>query len=266
MKKVCFMIALCFSVAHCMSQDVIITNEAKRIEAKVIEITDWQVMYQLIGDVDSTTYMLGISRVASIIFENGEVYVPTSSATSESPKVSMPPISEENGFKETLSSWEEEDEREIVINFSSGRSIILRPGTQLENVGGKIYYGGTQLKGNDVRDLLKQTCPDAYKEYKKGNRWCIFGLVPTGAGLFFLTKGLIYDLKNSAGEISAPPKDIWIGLGCTVLSLPFIIKGASHLNNVYKIYNQSCATLPQKKYATLSLNISPLNVGLSLSF
>lgn len=263
MKKVYFLIILCFLAAHGMAQDIIITNESKRIEAKVIEITDWQVMYQLRGAADSATYMMGLSMVASIVFENGDVYVPTLNASSEPPKVSTSPMSEEIDF-------EEEDGNETVISFSSGRSVVLRSGIQLENTGGKIYYGDTQLKGNDIRDLIKQTCPEAYREYKKGGRWCIYGLVPMGASVFFLTKALVNefnkDKSETAGAISAPSKELWIGIGCLALSIPIIIKGGSHLQKVYKVYNQSCAASPQKKNAILSFNISPAAVGLSLSF
>lgn len=251
-----------------MAQDVIITKESKRIEAKVMEITDWQVMYHLKGDSDSSTYMMGLSRVASIIFENGEVFVPE-------------PISDQEQYESTqhenvdnnLEEWQDDFEEETEITFSSGRSIVFRPGTQLENSGGKIYYGDTRLKGNDVRDLIKQTCPAAYEEYKKANRWMIFSIVPTCVGLGFEIAGIVKMIKSDLDrdkneEVSMGGlRELLIGAGCLGLAIPFLSKSISHSENVYRVFNRSCAQSPkQQRATTLSFNVYPTGAGLTISF
>ncbi|MDR0540735.1 MAG: hypothetical protein LBH19_00825 [Dysgonamonadaceae bacterium] len=57
------------------SQDVIVTKDSKKIEAKVIEINVDNIKYKNFSNPEGPTYTLSKSGVASIIYQNGTVDV-----------------------------------------------------------------------------------------------------------------------------------------------------------------------------------------------
>ena len=65
--------AVCFIALTCagFAQDVIITRDAKRIEAKVTEIDLDVIRYKNSKNLDGPTYVLPISEIATITFPNG---------------------------------------------------------------------------------------------------------------------------------------------------------------------------------------------------
>lgn len=64
--------ALFASVLVC-AQDIIITNDAKKIDAKVLEISETEIKYKEADDLEGPTYILGISKVLSIVLSSGKV-------------------------------------------------------------------------------------------------------------------------------------------------------------------------------------------------
>ena len=73
MKKALFLsIFLCFSICS-FSQDIIITKDNERIEAKVLEINETDVMYELFFNPDGVTYLVSKSNIKTIVYQNGTV-------------------------------------------------------------------------------------------------------------------------------------------------------------------------------------------------
>jgi len=57
------------------SQDTIVTKDAKKIAAKVLEINKDDVKYKNFGNLDGPTYTLLKTQVATIIYQNGDMDV-----------------------------------------------------------------------------------------------------------------------------------------------------------------------------------------------
>ena len=73
MKKLfLFSLFVCFSVCL-FSQDIIITNENERIEAKILFVYDAVIKYSLFKDPENTAYLIATERIRTIIYEKGEV-------------------------------------------------------------------------------------------------------------------------------------------------------------------------------------------------
>ena len=64
-----------FVTAYACAQDLIITCDAKKIDAKVLEISETEIKYKEADDLEGPTYVLGLPKVLSIIFSSGTVKV-----------------------------------------------------------------------------------------------------------------------------------------------------------------------------------------------
>ena len=82
----CF-IALTFT---CLAQDVIITRDAKKIEAKVVEVNVDNIRYRRFEYPDGPLYTLLKSEIASILYESGQIET-FETESSNTQAVSTPP-------------------------------------------------------------------------------------------------------------------------------------------------------------------------------
>jgi hypothetical protein len=74
MKRILFFIGCFITLAGAgYAQDVIVTREAEKISARVIEIDDDNVRYKKSGNPDGPTYSMRLSRVLYIRYANGSV-------------------------------------------------------------------------------------------------------------------------------------------------------------------------------------------------
>jgi hypothetical protein len=70
--SVCLLV-ICWGVCH--AQDVIITRDAKKINAKVTEVNPGDIKYKKFDNPDGPTYTLPKNQIASILYQNGMVDV-----------------------------------------------------------------------------------------------------------------------------------------------------------------------------------------------
>ena len=73
MKKAIFLLLLLNFSACLFAQDIIITKEDERIEAKIITVYDAVVKYALFNDPNGPTTLILKSKLKSITYENGQV-------------------------------------------------------------------------------------------------------------------------------------------------------------------------------------------------
>ena len=57
------------------AQDVIVTTDSKKIEAKILEVSKQQVKYVDFNNQEGPTFVLATDEISSIIFSNGQVKV-----------------------------------------------------------------------------------------------------------------------------------------------------------------------------------------------
>lgn len=277
MRKVLLFIALCLTTMAVKAQDIIVTKNSERIEGKITEITERQVSYTLKDKPNGSTYTIGLSRVASIIFENGDVYVPK-----EVPEV-VPPANEQYENNETVTTWEDVPEEEIPITLPSGQTVMFRTGVQIEVNDGKTYYGNylfSNKNKKDYEDFLKQTCPAAYQEQQEANRLINLSVIPLIPCIGFLSVCLYYEARPLFnGSIGDDNFDEWndmlkpmlkwggLGIACMCIGVPLSMRAIKHQENARIIFNRDCAQMQQRqRTAYLSFGISPMGAGLSLTF
>jgi hypothetical protein len=70
----CFGLVACITLAGASyAQDVIVTKEAEKISAKVIEVSDDNIRYKKSSNPDGPTYSMRLSRVSYIRYANGSM-------------------------------------------------------------------------------------------------------------------------------------------------------------------------------------------------
>lgn len=93
MKKL-LLVTLVF-IAQCVAaQDVIITKQSERIDAKIIKVSESEIEYKRQNNLDGPTFTLSTSKIASILYQNGDVQT---FETTESPH-STPSYNYKSGF------------------------------------------------------------------------------------------------------------------------------------------------------------------------
>ena len=73
MKKLLIIACAILVSTFVCAQDIIITNDAKKIEAKVLEISETEIKYKEADDLEGPTYVLGIQKINSIVLSSGKV-------------------------------------------------------------------------------------------------------------------------------------------------------------------------------------------------
>ena len=75
MRKIAIVILLAIGLNVVNAQDIIITKDSKKINAKVTEINENDIRYKKYENLDGPSYSMKKSEIASILYENGDVEV-----------------------------------------------------------------------------------------------------------------------------------------------------------------------------------------------
>lgn len=73
MKKTLFIIILCALSSLIWAQDIIVTRDAKRIEAKILEVSKSEVKYKDWSNTEGPTFVLDTREITSVVYSNGSV-------------------------------------------------------------------------------------------------------------------------------------------------------------------------------------------------
>ena len=73
MKKTIFLIFVLTIVQIVMAQDVIVTKQSERIDAKIIKVTETEIEYKQSNNPNGPTFTMSVSKIASILYSNGDV-------------------------------------------------------------------------------------------------------------------------------------------------------------------------------------------------
>lgn len=124
MRAIFIMAVLTFSLGN-YAQDIIVTNDARKIEAKVLEVSKSEIRYKEIDNLDGPTFVLGTDDINSIIYANGKVVfynqqVATTSQPEVSPEQTQP---KQEPAAKAVSSAPTVDESMAEILFLSGNAV-----------------------------------------------------------------------------------------------------------------------------------------------
>ena len=94
MKRISFLLCLVALNFLASAQDVIVTKDARKIEAKVLEASDSEVKYKKYSNLNGPTYVEKKANISSIIYANGEVetFQASSATVASQPSAAATPV------------------------------------------------------------------------------------------------------------------------------------------------------------------------------
>lgn len=240
MKRFLLVFAFLASVVITKAQDVIITKDSERIEAKITEITDNKVKYKKFDNLEEPEIILSAEKIASIVFANGEVFVfPSKTAQQHEQKYDI-----------------------IIPNKNTLAGIEYVPGTQLKRKNSAFYYGDKKLTNKQYESFLLENCELAYNKFKQADLQLVIGGSSFLVSLACLGVGAIYFIKNKM------PPDIFLygAVGGVILAPICIVAYNTKLNKSIELFNQNCAIESKKSNSYISFGVNSSRVGLSIYF
>ena len=73
MKKIVALFAFAFMATLLFAQDIIVTNDAQKIEAKILEVSKTEIKYKEKSNLNGPTFVLETKDISSVIYANGKV-------------------------------------------------------------------------------------------------------------------------------------------------------------------------------------------------
>lgn len=252
------------------AQDIIVTKQSEKIEAKITDVEQDQIKYKKFSYQDGPTYTIKKSDIATIIYQNGDVEtftyvqstsntpVPTSSDDFAKGECSHILISSKSLFGGNTSK---------LNGFVIGEPITGLSDRDIENkirAGELVFY-----EDRDFKDYLEKNDKEAYYKLKQG-----FALQVTG--YVFLVTGCALSLSFSLTSMIAGDRDFSMSVALPIsgvglvfaaaVGLPMSIAGR-HITNkkVPALYNSH---INKGNTTSLSWNVGVTGngVGFRLNF
>ncbi len=228
MRKVLLTLFAVISTATMIADDIIVTKDSQRINAKIEEVGLDVVKYRRSDNLTGPLYTIAKSDIASVIYDNGttEVFnstsVETTSITSSSESI-------ENSETLPLLKWE------------SG-----------------VYNGVHKMSKEEVYILYQRISPEAYVLYNKGRKNQGWGIALVCVGGVNTILGVI----NAAGGSAIGYADIALGAGLVGGGAALISAGQKKMRNSVNTYND------KRNSTNISWNITAgqNGIGLAINF
>ena len=263
MKKIVSLLFAAFVAVGAFAQDLIITRDGQRIEAKVLEVSSTEVKYKEFNNQDGATFILRADEINTVVFENGSVKVFNAPSQAQSQN-------------QTLSQANDNQPAAAVEEPAVVEETL--PQVPLFTMDDDIYYlGDRRFTEAEYLAFVQENCQPAYEAFMKGAKLRKTGWQLLASGLPILTAGIVlcgvgvgvgYEQGNKQlGDGLCVPGAIFIGVGTglSIGSIPCLIVGSVKKNNSYEVYNEDCAPKPT---ATLDfrLQTSQNGIGLAMRF
>ena len=259
MKKIVSLVFAAFVAVGAFAQDLIITRDGQRIEAKVLEVSSTEVKYKEFNTQDGATFILRADEINTVVFENGSVKVFNAQAQAEDNQ----PLAEQAAA-----------EQNAAIQQSAAAEQVL-PQVALFTMDDDIYFlGDRKFTETEYLAFVQENCQPAYEAFMKGAKLRKTGWQLLASGLPILTAGVVLcgvgvgigrtqnnpQLRNGlyiSGAILTT-----VGTGLSIGSIPCLIVGSVKKNNSYEVYNEECAP---KQTATLDFSIQTTENGIGMA-
>lgn len=144
MKQFLFTAIFVAITVFCFAQDIIVTTDARKIDAKIMEVSETEVKYKETDNLDGPTFIISTNNISSIIYANGKVSLYT--------------------------------EGKNQVDMESRASYITR-------LGDTYTYNGYVMKGDDYANFLRNNCLKAYEMYHKGHVISYAGILFLSVGV-----------------------------------------------------------------------------------
>lgn len=243
---VCALTVLC---GNAFAQDIIHTIDGRSIEAKVLEISDEEILYKTFDNQDGPDYRMSVNRILRIVFQNGT----------------------ERSFAPSS------------LIFTNPLTYEVGPYGPLEYRWGHYYDRRGRLYADQLRDYLGVSLYGS--DYLKADRQLTWGLLLTITGATVLAGSLVaggasaeynrnvssmnlpYHMRESARDSQAPYiVGGIVGAACLGFGIPLWVKGDKKLNAIADDYNQRYGSKSYGSRPSLNLGSTANGVGLALNF
>lgn len=127
MKKIIVIACVVMASMTLVAQDIIITNDAQKIEAKILEVSKTEIKYKENDNLDGPTFILETKEVSSVIYSNGKVVL----YNKESATIDSTPskkAAEEEKTTQILKQIDEQKISAVQTNYKDTVEILLLSG------------------------------------------------------------------------------------------------------------------------------------------
>ncbi len=219
------------------AQDVIITNDSRKIDAQIIEVSQTEVKYKEKSNPNGPTFVLNTQEINSIIYANGSV------STYNHQTQNYPAGSQQSGTTYQVDSQ-------------------LTPGSLITKSGGTYFYNGKSMSESEYVAFVQNNCYEAWQSYQSGQKLVKSGWTYFGVGLGCIV--LSIPLAFAPYSLYYDPILWGLGGGFLISSVVCLPIGYTRMNNSYEIFNQQCA----RRTAKLEFGIqsSQNGIGLAMKF
>lgn len=267
MKRLIFIFFLCTTfVCSMFAKDVIITHDAEKINAIVTEVSETEVKYKKVDNPNGPTFVIATSKIASIMYQNGEVQTFKEAAQPATPQNAQ--AVQYYNTQPTYDIWGNADYG-AALGAINANNIQFIPGQSIVKTANGYGYGNVHMDENTYGAFVKRTCPAAAQLYDKGATEVKIGAGCVGASLGLLVGLCIVELAFvSSYEPWLDTYALAIGipsLACAAVGVPLWIVGANNVKKSVNVFNTQCGQ-SQNPPITVSLNASQNGIGLALNF
>ena len=265
MKKKLTLIAFALiATASLWAQDIIVTRDAQKIEAKILEVSKTEIKYKEKDNQNGPTFVLETKEIGSIIYSNGKVVVynqETAATTCKETEDKSAQVSKQIEAQTIKATSEKAASTSTSSTSQSGR--IYRDN-------GSYMYNDTYISSREVVRILQKENKSAYKQWQKADGMSIGGAVCSGVGLG-LALGSIYPFiyRNKAYTSTEFSSWTWAGIGlvsaggvCAIVGVGLLIGANAQYNKAIDIYNSKY----DQAAVQLQWHVAPTEVGLALVF
>lgn len=239
-KRLILALLLAFFAVQAFGQDIIHTKDQRTIEARVLEIGEETLRYKLFINLEGPDFMMSVSRVDWIEFENGTSWQASAAGVQEEeePVDDIGPISYRWGHFYSPYGILYDDDLDYYLGMSMFGS-DYRKALSRYSWGEWLTVGGAMTIASCIIAGIADSGLDRIANYH--------GMQPSGSG---------------DGVISATAL---FGAVCLGAGIPLWISGNRRLNQLADEYNQSHRGRSYGSAAPATLQFGPTRNGLGLA-
>lgn len=233
MKKIITLLCTIFCVLSVFAQDIIITKDSKRIEAKILEVSSTEVKYKKQTNIDGPTFIELLSNISAIMYSNGEV--------------------------ESFNVEIKKEEKLEVENLSSANYL-----PHITKIGQNSFKTSNNefMSSEEFKSYLEKNCLEAYNVWVNGEILRKTGWACLGVGLTLDLMSIIiaYTSYNAYASYYIGGLAGLFEIAC----IPTLIVGYNRKQKAVNYYNGLCTK--KNPNITLNFGIAPNQVGCILNF
>lgn len=295
MKKSILLLIFTSTTICTFAQDIIVTRDAKRIEAKILEVSSSEIKYKEYNYQDGPLFILNTSEINTIIYQNGSVKI-YGQDQQNTPQPVTPQAQTTVATQQTNTIDSPTQQPETITDIQQViDSSAIRPDffDELTRNGslpiitkeGDVYYAnGYKMTWEQYLMFIQENCQEAYSSYKTGKKlqligWNLFGYGIAGAVVGGVMTGFGIKALNSS-HYSSRYDNTSVGLGyglalpgifllsagagSIIAAIPCGIISLKKRNHSYEVYNETCAKHPVA--LEFDVQASQNGIGLAMKF